>query len=90
MHQLLLDIFETKQVRAKDGSFLPLHSNTALGQCEFLQELINETRPDSSLEVGLAYGVPPLRSSKQSARTAKNFIIELSIRFSRIGRTSAC
>jgi predicted O-methyltransferase YrrM len=57
MHQLLRTIFETKQVQEKDGSFLPLHSHTTSEQCEFLQELIKEVRPESSVEVGLAYGI---------------------------------
>lgn len=34
-----------------------MHSNTTVEQCEFLQELIKEVRPDASLEVGLAYGI---------------------------------
>jgi predicted O-methyltransferase YrrM len=57
MHQILSDIFETKQVQDKEGNFLPLHSNTTREQCEFLQDIIREISPDSSVEVGLAYGI---------------------------------
>jgi predicted O-methyltransferase YrrM len=73
MHQLLLDIFGTKQVRAEDGSFLPLHSNTTLEQCKFLQELINEVRPDSSLEVGLAYGISTVAILEALSKPGKEF-----------------
>jgi predicted O-methyltransferase YrrM len=73
MHQLLLDIFGTKQVRAEDGGFLPLHSNTTLEQCKFLQELINEVRPDSSLEVGLAYGISTVAILEALSKTGKEF-----------------
>jgi predicted O-methyltransferase YrrM len=73
MHQILRDIFETKQVRGKDGSILPLHSNTTSEQCAFLQELIDETRPESSLEVGLAYGISTIAILEALGKTGKTF-----------------
>ena len=73
MHQVLREIFETKQVREKDGSVLPLHSHTTLEQCEFLQELIYEVRPDSSVEVGLAYGISTIAILEALNSSGKKF-----------------
>ncbi|MGI8584349.1 MAG: class I SAM-dependent methyltransferase [Chitinophagaceae bacterium] len=57
MNLFLKNIFEKKQVEDKNGNLFPMHSNTSSEQCEFLQELIREVKPFSSLEIGLAYGI---------------------------------
>jgi predicted O-methyltransferase YrrM len=42
------------------GQTFPLHSNTSLEQCRFLQDLISATDARRCLEIGLAYGVSSL------------------------------
>ncbi len=60
MHPQLRDIFATGKVKDEKGNEYPLHSNTTAEQCEFIQSIIQDTRPDSSLEIGLAYGISTL------------------------------
>lgn len=60
MNNVLQQIVETNSVTAPDGETIPLHSQVARAEGEFLQHVIEQVRPRVSLEVGLAYGVSAL------------------------------
>jgi predicted O-methyltransferase YrrM len=61
MVPLLEDILRTGQVRAVDGSrFLPVDSAITADVGEFLQRLIRQRKPKTTLEVGLAFGISAL------------------------------
>jgi predicted O-methyltransferase YrrM len=60
MNDVLQDIFTHNRVRAGDGTILPLQSAISLEQGRFLQQLISELQPMTTLEVGLAFGVSAL------------------------------
>jgi predicted O-methyltransferase YrrM len=61
MVPLLEEILRTKQVRSVDGSeTLPLDSAISPDVGEFLQRLIRQRKPKTTLEVGLAFGVSAL------------------------------
>ena len=57
---ILQELLEKKEVVLTDGSRGPLHSSISKEEDEFLQRLIASTRPENSLEVGLAFGVSAL------------------------------
>jgi len=61
------------EVTDSEGQSLPLHSNTSLAQCRFLQGLVRQVDATTCLEIGLAYGVSSLAiceviSGKDGAR----------------------
>ena len=60
MNQLLQTIFVSNQVEDDEGNSLPLHSHTKEKQCEFIEGIIADTKPTSTLEIGLAYGISTL------------------------------
>ena len=60
MNKLACEILEQGSVRHPDGHEIPLHSNTSLGQGEFLVRQIREIGANVTLEIGLAYGISAL------------------------------
>jgi predicted O-methyltransferase YrrM len=51
------EIMDSRQVVDKQGNKYPLHSETPLSQCEFIQSIINRIDASVCLEIGLAYGI---------------------------------
>jgi predicted O-methyltransferase YrrM len=51
------EILDNRQVVDKQGNKYPLHSDTSLSQCEFIQSVINSIDASVCLEIGLAYGI---------------------------------
>ena len=60
MNPVLDEILRTQHVRAEDGSLVPLQSAVSAGEGRFLQGLILDLKPATSLEIGLAFGVSTL------------------------------
>lgn len=60
MNCVLKNILETGKVEGRDGDRLPLHSETSPEQGLYLQQLIQDLKPQRTLEIGLAYGVSAL------------------------------
>ena len=60
MNPILERIIETGMTETPDGPPIPLHSQVATEEGEFLQQVISRTRPQTSLEIGLALGVSAL------------------------------
>lgn len=54
------EILESKKVLDESGNEYPLHSETSLPQCEFIQKIINDIEATICLEIGLAYGISAL------------------------------
>src|SRR5258708_31778268 len=53
-------MLSSQQVAARDGSTVPLNSHISRGEGHAIQRLIRASKPQVSLEVGLAYGVSAL------------------------------
>lgn len=60
MDSIATKILASGYVEDRDGTMLPLHSETPQWQCELLQNEIYALKPQISLEVGLAYGISSL------------------------------
>src|SRR3954471_5379839 len=61
MLETLSEIFRLNTIEINDsGQRIALHSNTSKKQGEFLQDVFDLVKPDSSLEVGFAYGISTL------------------------------
>ncbi len=60
MNPVLSNILETGFVQCADGQMVKAHSHIPRQEGEFLQSVIDEVRPGTSLEIGLAYGVSTL------------------------------
>ena len=60
MHSVLGQMLTSQQVIARDGSTIPLNSQISREEGEAIQRLIRASKPQVSLEVGLAYGVSAL------------------------------
>lgn len=60
MNALLAEILRTGQVHAPDGRTLPLQSHVLADEAEFLERVVREARPTTTLEVGLAMGCSAL------------------------------
>lgn len=60
MNPILERIIETGTTTTPDGDAIPLHSQVATEEGEFLQQVIARTKPRTSLEIGLALGVSAL------------------------------
>ena len=67
MNAYLKRLLESGHVVCPDGTTRELHSNTSLGQCEFLQATIRRTGAVSCLEIGLAYGVSAIAISEAAS-----------------------
>jgi len=57
MNKLLEEILQNKSYRNSEGSDIKIHSETSYEQCVFLQEIIKKNNFNSSLEIGLAFGI---------------------------------
>lgn len=68
MNPLLLNILETGMVQSADGQVVKLDGNITPEEGEFIQGIIDETKPKMSLEIGLAYGVSALFICESLAR----------------------
>lgn len=60
MSELGERIIQRGYVEAEDGTRVDLHSHTRLDQCQYLQRLIREVKPETCLEIGLAFGLSAL------------------------------
>ncbi|GEO07618.1 class I SAM-dependent methyltransferase [Segetibacter aerophilus] len=61
MLQTLSEIFKLKTIEIDEsGERIPLHSHTSKEQGEFLQDMFDLINPNTSLEVGFAYGISTL------------------------------
>jgi predicted O-methyltransferase YrrM len=60
MNALLAEILRTGTVQAPDGRTLPLQSHVLADEAEFLERVVREARPTTTLEVGLAMGCSAL------------------------------
>lgn len=60
MHLLLEQVCNTRKFTNSKGDIVEVHSETPLGQCEFLQSIIKDNHFKTSVEVGLAYGTSTL------------------------------
>ena len=60
MNSLLKEILNTGEAIARDGTRVRVHSNIDMDEASFITELVRETKPKVSLEVGLAYGISAL------------------------------
>lgn len=60
MNPILERIIQTGMTETPDGPPIPLHSQVATEEGEFLQQVITRIRPKTSLEIGLALGVSAL------------------------------
>lgn len=60
MHAILEQIFDSRTVSRPDGSQIGYHSGISPEEGRFIQYLIRENRPKTTLEVGCAYGVSSL------------------------------
>ena len=78
MNSVLSNILETGLVECADGEVVKAHSHIPLLEGEFLQNLIDETKPRVSLEIGLAYGVSALYICDALARIpgARHIIVD--------------
>ena len=57
MHPVLEKIFKTKTFINERGETIQVNSETPRGQCEFIQKIIRENNFESTLEIGLAFGI---------------------------------
>lgn len=73
MKYLLDDIFEKRVVTDNTGKEHQLHSHTSRAQCAFLDEIIREVRPQTGMEVGLAYGISTLQILKSMSAVREDF-----------------
>src|SRR5215813_11639553 len=78
MNSVLSNILETGLVECADGEVVKAHSHIPHLEGEFLQNLIDETKPRVSLEIGLAYGVSALYIFDALARIpgARHIIVD--------------
>jgi predicted O-methyltransferase YrrM len=78
MNDVLTEIFRTKTVQDQNGVPRPLHSNTEYEQGLFLQGIIEEIKPQNTIEIGLAYGVSSLfiLEAIKDVNNSKHVIIE--------------
>jgi predicted O-methyltransferase YrrM len=60
MNSVAAKILETQTVTDENGKVYPLYAHTSLEQCEFIQSIIAEIGAQTTLEVGLAYGISTL------------------------------
>ena len=60
MNEYLKRLIDSRVVTGGEGEQLPLHSDTSLDQCEFLQRTIDRVAAVHCVEVGLAYGISAL------------------------------
>jgi len=60
MNAVLEGLLASQQITRADGTTIPLHSSITREEGEALQRLIRASRPETTLEVGLAYGVSAL------------------------------
>jgi predicted O-methyltransferase YrrM len=60
VHSVLGQMLSSQQVVARDGSTIPLNSQISPEEGNAIQRLIRLSKPQVSLEVGLAYGVSAL------------------------------
>lgn len=60
MLPLIETLLSSRTVYDEKGEAFPLHSNTSLAQCAFLQSLIRRCDASTCIEIGLAYGISSL------------------------------
>ncbi len=79
MTETLKQIFEANSIEVDDsGERHPLHSNTSLGQCLFIEEMFDAVKPQKTLEIGLAMGLSAisiLEKHKENGGTEKCHIV---------------
>lgn len=73
MTDVLAEIFRTSRVTDNAGKEYELHSHTSAAQCSFLDGIIREVQPQTSLEVGLAYGISALQILKTMSTIRQDF-----------------
>jgi predicted O-methyltransferase YrrM len=71
MNPILDEILRTRNAQAKEGGIPPLEG-------EFLQRIIKEIKPRTSLEIGLAYGISALFicEALEKVKSEKHIIID--------------
>ena len=67
MNPFLKQLIISGVVADAAGEYLPLHSNTSLEQCEFLQAIVRRSEAVECLEVGLAYGISAIAICEAAA-----------------------
>lgn len=65
---MLSEILRTGRVQKPSGEAVEVHSSISAGEGAFLQSLVDELRPRTSLEVGLAFGISALHICDALAR----------------------
>jgi predicted O-methyltransferase YrrM len=68
MLALVKNILETRTVEDQEGNKFPLHSETNIQQCEFLQKIMEKVDASLCIEIGLAYGMSSLHICEYLAR----------------------
>lgn len=58
MNKVLKDIIVTGLTKVEDGTLTPVHSAIGHPEIELIDRIIRNIRPNVSLEIGMAYGVP--------------------------------
>jgi predicted O-methyltransferase YrrM len=78
MNNVLQQILETHTVSDGHGTSIKLDSPIDPGRGEFLQKLIRQVKPKTSLEVGLAYGISTLFicETLKEIGSAKHIVID--------------
>lgn len=78
MDAVLSTLFRAQEVVAPNGERLPLHSHISAEEVDFLQDIIGELEPTTTLEVGLGFGVSALCicEALQAIPNARHIIID--------------
>ena len=75
MNALLENIFETRTFKTKGGKDVEIHSETSKEQCEFLQQLIQQHKFKSSIEIGFAFGMSTLAIAEEVAKNGGKHVV---------------
>jgi predicted O-methyltransferase YrrM len=70
--------FTNSKIETPEGNFVSLHSHTSKEQGFFLQSIMDEIKPSTSLEIGLALGISTLfilEKHKEFQSTSKSHIV---------------
>ncbi|MBA2329741.1 MAG: class I SAM-dependent methyltransferase [Flavisolibacter sp.] len=71
--ELLKQIFREKKVYDANGTAYDLVAHTSQEQCHFLQKIILDIKPETGLEVGLAYGISTLAILEAFSQLGSDF-----------------
>jgi predicted O-methyltransferase YrrM len=60
MNNTLIEILKIGEFYTKNNQTIKIHSHTKIGQCQFLQQIIETNKFTKSLEIGFAFGISAL------------------------------